>query len=169
MTTASTSTKDLQEPTSPFSQWLIRQVGPCKWVIARSSKKRRKEGYDKFFTQRQFTALKHAFERETAPMSEIDHLTEPNPDLAAKRSKTMPGMAFWAGTGPEGKTCRECKHWAFDGYLASSGLLKDAQCDKYTRMMNGNPGGKLPHYMPACKYFELDSTAPSIEKRRGSA
>lgn len=83
-----------------------------------------------------------------------DHLTEPNIDLASKRKRTPPGMAFWAGTGPAGATCRGCEKWDSLGYYADCGLLKDSPCAKYRSMMNGTQGDKLPHFTPACKYFE---------------
>lgn len=154
--------------TISFSDWLIAQLGQCKWVVARSSKGLREQGYDRFFSQKKFTVLKQQFERDTTQMSSDImslHLTEPNKELGEKRRKTPPGMAFWAGTGPAGKTCRECKFWENQGWLTSCGLLKDAHCEKYTRMMNGNVGGRIPHFTVACKYFEAEAFPPSIEKR----
>lgn len=138
-----------------FAAWLQQQIGPCRWIVARSNKKRRKAGYDRFFTQKRFRALLTYFQKEMTPMADPTlHLTEPNPQLAAAQRKTPHGMAHWAGTGPQGATCRGCKHWGFSGYLAATGLLKDSHCDKYTRMMNGEAGGRLAHYQSACKYFE---------------
>lgn len=152
-----------------FSKWLWQQLGKCKWIVARGNKKLRKQGYDRFFTQKRFRALKIAYEKEQIPMGEeSQHLTEPNADLAEKRRRTPAGMAFWAGTGPANKTCRECELWKYeprDGYMSGSGLLKESPCEKYARMMNILAGPKLPYYTPSCKYFEPAVTERSIEKR----
>lgn len=138
-----------------FEEWLARHLGPHKWIVARRSKARVKSGYDLFLTQKKFDALLRYFDKEmTVIESPETHLTEPNPDLAKKRKETHAGQAFWAATGPDGKTCRECSEWMSTGYLASSGLLKDSPCDKYARMMNCTAGPAVPHYAKACKYFE---------------
>lgn len=148
-----------------FSEWLPTQIGPCKWMVGRNSKRRRKEGYDCFFTQERFIALQLAREKEVAYMNgSTPHLTEPDADLAEKRRRTKPGMAFWAGTGPAGKTCRGCKNWHSDGYLVASLLLKDSICDKFKSMMNGEAGPALPHYTISCKYFEPAEKERPISK-----
>lgn len=84
---------------------------------------------------------------------------------------THKGMAFWAGTGPAGKTCRECRHWSNEGDWHAlggvhGGKLKPAQCSKYTSMMMGRAGGKVPHGAMACKYFEADEKPLPIVKGR---
>lgn len=86
------------ETDSYFSLWLRRQIGECKWIVARASKKRRAAGYDRFFTLRKYKALMRAMDRQETPVDETDtlslHLTEPNKDLGDKRRRTPPGMAF---------------------------------------------------------------------------
>ncbi len=106
--------------------------------------------------------------------SEIQkHHTEPNPDLAQLARLSHPGQAHFAGTGPQGKTCRECVHWNaprsyFDYYSKGSKhgqVLKPQKCAKYFRLMNGSFGDNVPHEAPSCKYFEQSEINPSIQKR----
>lgn len=82
-----------------------------------------------------------------------DHLTEPDPELARLREKTPPGMAHWAGTGPEGKTCGGCNHWGY-WYETRAGISKrkTSCCEVYYRHLHIH-GGSLPATTPACKYF----------------
>lgn len=75
-------------------------------------------------------------------------------------------MAHFAGTGPQGKTCRECvfwKHTQYD-YRAKNGKyggqIKPAVCGRY-RQMTGAEGSKVPDDARACKYFEQIEVAPA--------
>lgn len=150
-----------------FAIWLNDQLGEHKWIVARKSKAHIDQGFDTFFTKRRFTAFQAAFEKETSEMTDSvsAHLTEPDLVLARQRAETKPGQAFWGGTGPEGKTCRGCARWEFDGYMASSGLLKDAPCGKYRALMHGQQGDRVPHFAKACKYFE-QATEHALHKPR---
>jgi hypothetical protein len=65
---------------------------------------------------------------------------------------TPSGMAYWAGSGPEGKTCRECRNLGKAQY-STSGMLKATKCDKYT---------ELSYDSRACKYFIQSENPPSI-------
>lgn len=155
----------IENVTPKFNEWLLRQTGNCKWIVARRSKKRVEAGYDLFMTQKKFSALQRFFDKETAEMDDLSlHLTEPNQDLAKKRKDTRPGMAFWAATGPASRTCRECRHWDSLGYLASSGLLRDSPCARYRSMMNGETGPGVPHYAKACKYFDVAAEVRAVHK-----
>ena len=96
-------------------------------------------------------------------MSKFTHIYENvTPDQI---NRTHPGMAHWAGTGPEGKTCRECADYCWGGrYLASSGKhakgeLIPAKCRKGT-------GGKFPHFARACKYFDPNPNPPLAVKTK---
>lgn len=155
-----------------FTDWLANQIGTSKWMVGRKSKKRLEKGYEIFLTQRRFTALKRHFEKETSEMDNDQvslHLTEPDVALGQKHKDTFSGMAFWAGTGPEEKSCRGCSHWRSDGYMASSGLLKDSICGKYKALMHGTEGLRIPHYAKACKYFEETATVRPLEKPKSPA
>ena len=93
------------------------------------------------------------------------HLTQPRPDsLDAKMQRTHAGMAHIAGTGPEGKTCRHCKHWAnWSGRdrASAGGLLKPAICFKYQEAMR-SAGKPVPHHAAACRRFEENDDPPRI-------
>ncbi len=102
-----------------------------------------------------------------------DHLTVTDPAFEMQRTRTWPGMAHFAGTGPKNKTCRECIYWsncgADPGYYSRSGkhrgVIKPRSCAKYRTMMSNNIGPAVPHNALACKHFELDDTPPTITDR----
>lgn len=87
-------------------------------------------------------------------------LTAPDRKLAEMQSRTVHGMAFWAGSGPLMMTCRQCVFWQHAGYYAGGKGAKPAKCRKYTQLMQGEPGGVIPHHTSACKYFEENKSAP---------
>jgi hypothetical protein len=68
-----------------------------------------------------------------------------NPELAARVRATVPGMAHFAGTGPEGKTCRECIEWTLVG--------RKRLCAKYRSLMDKWGDQYIPPLTAACKYF----------------
>lgn len=74
--------------------------------------------------------------------------------------KTFIGQAHIAGTGPEGKTCRDCQYWQSKDpkrarysfkHAAKPGELKPSRC-KYP-IMNKAPR-TIPHDAGACRFFE---------------
>ncbi len=83
------------------------------------------------------------------------------------------GMAFFAGTGPYGKTCGDCK---FRGYVRTSSKgtynesrqefvyrsYRTTKCEMFRRL-SGHHGSEVKEEYPACKYFELK------EKKKASA
>ena len=96
---------------------------------------------------------------------------------------TPPGMAHWAGGGPQGKTCRECKFYTDEGrYTANSkkhasGQLKPGSCKKHraitkSQQMTRSGGTKSPKFawtMAACKYFEQHPNPPvAVERKYGN-
>jgi hypothetical protein len=88
-----------------------------------------------------------------------DHLTKPEGDLEAqRRASTYAGMAYFAGTGQPGQTCRGCTHWLTEGWKPDKkhmkGTLKDSPCEVYVNMKPGRNPPKVPHNAWACKYFE---------------
>lgn len=92
----------------------------------------------------------------------MSHLTQiadvPDSDLA------KPGMAFFAGTGPAGLTCKDCK---LRGYSRQSSrgrwseTKKDyvyrsyrvQSCKQYLKM-TGHHGTPVEGDYPSCKYFQ---------------
>lgn len=112
-----------------------------------------------------------------------------NNNLTAANStqlSTVPGMAAWGGTGPEGKTCADCKlrgyrrvqggglwGWKQDSYYYYYG------CAKFF-MLTGKHGPVIKPswaifgdvsfkgYPPACKYF-VDKPGRRIPELNGAA
>jgi len=69
------------------------------------------------------------------------------------RADAVAGMAFFAGTGPVGKTCGDC---AFRGYwrkAASGNNYCVQKCEK-ARKMAGRHMADVSARNSACKYFE---------------
>lgn len=87
------------------------------------------------------------------------HLTMTPPEHAT----TAPGMAFFAGMGPLGKTCGDCKFRGyhrerkpkFDAYTGQDVIqqYRYQGCEKY-RQMTGICGPVIDGDLRACKYFE---------------
>lgn len=93
-------------------------------------------------------------------MTVRDHLTEPNPDLARLVAQTPPGMAHWAGSGPEGTTCRNCQH--FMGKIRRTGIgvgdMQPGRCRRFIRAMKAAlwravPVHHVPPDTPSCSHF----------------
>ena len=86
---------------------------------------------------------------------------------------THQGQAHFGGTGPKGKTCRECIHWCtFPGlmpayYGRQRGFeVKGQACREFGRLMQ-REGPAVPHDAPSCKHFQLsDDPPPQFDKWR---
>lgn len=77
---------------------------------------------------------------------------------------TNSGQAFWATTGPDGKTCRECVFFGqFKKTKYKQNVLTPSRCQKYTRIA-GKQGDAIPHDSRACKYFEQHPNPPKPRK-----
>lgn len=87
-----------------------------------------------------------------------ENLTRAHGALEANIRMSHAGQAHFAGTGPDGKTCRMCEHWKSEGY-AASGILKPVRCTKY-QQLTGKPGSAVPHSAPVCKYFSENEKPP---------
>ena len=62
-------------------------------------------------------------------------------------SRTVVGMAHFAGTGPDNTTCGGCAFWQTDN------PKRKPICKKY-RMMTGDDRKPVPHGTSSCRYFE---------------
>jgi hypothetical protein len=93
----------------------------------------------------------------------------------SKFQQTHLGQAHIAGTGPEGKTCRECKFYGsklkvWPDYYTSGqarNQLKQAPCGN---PIPGKSSRKFPHYARSCSLFDQAAEVPALcieEKRRG--
>lgn len=74
-------------------------------------------------------------------------------------NQVVPGMAHFAGTGPEGAKCGKCE-WFKPAKAAHKG-----RCEKYFRLMN-HDGELIDTNYDACRYFELkvDKPAPLFDR-----
>ena len=77
--------------------------------------------------------------------------TQNDDDLSIKAGMTEPGMAYFAGTGPAGKFCGDCKFWTFYRFT-KKGLDKWRGCGKF-RNLTGHVGPQIDSKLHACKYF----------------
>ena len=93
-----------------------------------------------------------------------EHLTPTPFDRAARI--THPGMAHFAGSGPELKTCRECKFWGSGrpDYRSKNGkwrgLIKPDRCKKFQALTN-SIGADIPDDAAACRHFEQAENPPA--------
>jgi hypothetical protein len=97
------------------------------------------------------------------------HLAEDSVGMPA--AHTYAGQAYFPGTEPSGRTCRECRFWAppigvikhqYGGGVHRE--LKPCKCIKHTEF-RGKPGQEVPHHAAACKYFEPSDSPPKIRER----
>jgi hypothetical protein len=80
--------------------------------------------------------------------------TEPDPELERLVEATPPGMAHWAGTGPAGTTCVECRSYGYDPELGGIvGLVHPHSCRRLFQM-TGRPGPAFSPWTPSCKHFQ---------------
>lgn len=95
------------------------------------------------------------------PRSISSKLTATSPE----QRETHDGQAHLAGTGPSGRTCRECVHWACGrGEYKNNGELKSARCNKFSRLTGGRKGREVPHHALACRHFEFSAEPPKAFK-----
>lgn len=100
-------------------------------------------------------------------MEQTSFLTKPHDELTQQRYKdSHAGMAHWAGTGPEGTTCRQCQHaYDFDRYSKShktmAGRLRNARCRRY-QGMTGRKGNKFDPNTASCRFFVEHPNPPAL-------
>jgi hypothetical protein len=85
-------------------------------------------------------------------------------------ANTHKGMAHFAGSGPDGETCRTCVFWKFEKRYFSKGgrhggQLKPCACRKFKELMNGTTGAEVPHNARACKYWQATESPPSEREK----
>jgi hypothetical protein len=87
--------------------------------------------------------------------------TSPDPAFdRLVRATPIASMAHWAGTGPEGTTCGQCKHFGYDAPVRDragntmKAVRKPTSCRLYWVLMrkHGNP---LPPTTDSCKHFTV--------------
>jgi hypothetical protein len=75
------------------------------------------------------------------------HLTTSNPELEEKTRVTVPGMAHWAEP-TSNKRCGECEFWRDELNRKTA-----RRCEKFSQLMHGIRGSRIPRDTKACKYF----------------
>jgi hypothetical protein len=74
-----------------------------------------------------------------------------------KRKPTEPkGYATAPGTGPDGKTCRDCKH---KHTMSNTGAKSWIKCDLMREYWTHGPGTDIRASSPACRRFEPKESA----------
>jgi hypothetical protein len=66
---------------------------------------------------------------------------------------TEPGMFSWAGRGPEGATCSDCKRWG-ENRKDRPGALEQARCGRTIAQCSMEMARAFLGLTPACRYFE---------------
>lgn len=80
-----------------------------------------------------------------------------------KRKPTVPkGYAALPGTGPEGKTCRDCR---FKQTQSNTGAKSWIKCELMRAAWTHGPGSDIRAGSPACRRFEQKVGAPSEPAR----
>lgn len=80
------------------------------------------------------------------------------------KNDAKPGMAHFAGTGPQGKTCGDCLHrgyyrqsrkgkWNETRQQEEFKSYRVSKCAVY-KSLTGHHGGDIDKYWASCKYFE---------------
>jgi hypothetical protein len=80
------------------------------------------------------------------------HLTVTDPDLQRQIALSVPGMAHFAGSGPNNR-CGQCEHWRRPPSVY--GTLGAFPCGEYLRLMRVKSGPKVPGLTPACRHFRM--------------
>jgi hypothetical protein len=91
-------------------------------------------------------------------------------ELIRQAQQTHRGMAHFAGTGPVGRTCRECAHWQSKRRWSAPGALGGGEplaspCARYHVLMR-QPGKPVPHSAWACRHFEQSPAPQPLQRPR---
>lgn len=85
-----------------------------------------------------------------------EHRAILGPD-SKKRKPTVPkGYAALPGSGPEGKTCRGCKHKVT---MSNTGAKSWIKCELMKAAWTHGPGSDIRASSPACRRFEPKEAA----------
>jgi hypothetical protein len=69
------------------------------------------------------------------------------------KAVVKPGMAYFAGTGPKGKCCRDCTHRGYWRTSASREDYRTTACIMF-KTLTGVHGPRVDADWAACKYFK---------------
>lgn len=82
-----------------------------------------------------------------------NNLTQVDEENHKLSAQTHDGMASWAGKGPIGKTCFECKYFAAERKTKPKKYQKFS-CVKFCEMVKKSKGPTFPGDTLSCRYFE---------------
>jgi hypothetical protein len=89
--------------------------------------------------------------------------------ITDEQRRTVPGMAFWAGTGPAGTVCGYCRFWGYKRTVLNRAGYPEKTFDKRGRQLEKTinsrgckrfyeltktHGPGIDKFSPSCKYFE---------------
>jgi hypothetical protein len=82
------------------------------------------------------------------------HLT----NISAEKMSTAPGMAHYAGSGPAGRFCGDCRFKDYsrevvDKFGQLVKIRRSGGCAKF-HALTGTHGPAIRPYLRACRYFE---------------
>lgn len=77
---------------------------------------------------------------------------------------TAPGQAHFAGTGPSGMNCRQCRHWGSRMKDLPGPQVQRAQCGKYIELTKDAKGPPVPARALACQHFEPNGAAAAATR-----
>ncbi|MCZ8098173.1 MAG: hypothetical protein O9972_09675 [Burkholderiales bacterium] len=90
-------------------------------------------------------------------------------DQARQHELSVPGMAHFGGSGPEGTFCHECSWWQPSPEAKSprvrrdsDGYLKPRRCRKYPRLMQGQDGPGVRPTQASCRYYAAIENPPEV-------
>lgn len=96
----------------------------------------------------------HNEDGHAVPLSKGPTLVLTNPAPRGKHYVEPRGYYGIPGTGPEGKTCRDCVHYTHKDNVAGT----YPKCGKNRARWTGGRGSDILARAPACKYFEQPET-----------
>lgn len=87
-------------------------------------------------------------------------------EFDAKIEATHLGQAHYAGTGPDGTTCRQCQHFVSPGYYSKfdkkrGGTLKEGRCHA---PIPHKARRRFPHTAASCLLFSENPNPPATQK-----
>jgi hypothetical protein len=89
----------------------------------------------------------------------VPHLTSIDPEFDRLVKQTLPGMAHWAGTGPAGTTCEQCRFFGYSVPLRNGAgntvgtKNHPKSCHRFFELMKQH-GKPLMPSTPSCRHFE---------------
>lgn len=89
--------------------------------------------------------------------------------FVAAAQQTHEGQAHFGGSGPLGRTCRECGFWQKTGSFTAKGGPRALSCRKFQDLLFLTKAGpRVPHSAHACRFFSLTESPQPLERPQRS-